>query len=29
LGVEINPEAYSCSQCFEILQNSVVGMIYW
>jgi len=24
LGVEVNPEAYSCTACFKILKNLVV-----
>jgi len=29
LGVEVNPEAYLCTLCFEILKYMVVVMIYW
>jgi len=25
LGVEVNPEAYSCTQCFEIKKNRLLG----
>jgi len=34
IGVEVNPKAYSCTQCFEIKKNWKIGcltwwMIYW
>jgi len=31
LGVEVNPEGYSCTLCFEILNFGCLttGMIYW